>query len=94
MEKLIFLLSYAILFPLLLCAVRAGFRRALEPVAWKNQHDEKCARERKADMISTGFHTASRQSENTRVCRDENRQESEKIVAAEFRLVCNYFVVL
>jgi hypothetical protein len=63
--------------------VRAGFRRSLEPLAWKNQHDEKCARERKADMISTGFHTASRQSENTRVSRDENRQESEKIVAAE-----------
>jgi hypothetical protein len=77
MEKLLFLLSYVILFPLLR-AVRAGFRHALEPLAWKNQHDEKCARERKADMISTGFHTASRQSENTRVSRDENRQESEK----------------
>ena len=43
------------LFPLLLCAVRAGFRRSLEPLAGKNQHDEKCARERKADMNIYGL---------------------------------------
>src|SRR4029079_9039555 len=38
MEKLLFLLSYVILFPLLR-AVRAGFRGVPEPLAWKNQHD-------------------------------------------------------
>src|SRR4029079_19506320 len=49
MEKLLFLLSYVILFPLLR-AVRAGFRGVPEPLAWKNQHDEERARERKVDM--------------------------------------------
>ena len=50
MEKLLFLLSYVVLFPLLLCAARAGFRRTPEPLAWKNQHDEERAGERKVDM--------------------------------------------
>jgi integrase len=50
MEKLLFLLFYLSLFPLLLCAIRAGFRPAPEPLAGKNQHDEERAGERKVDI--------------------------------------------
>ena len=45
--------------PLLLCAVRVGFRSAPEPLAWKNQHDEERVRERKVTAAQlTGVHTS------------------------------------
>jgi hypothetical protein len=51
MEKLLFLLFYLILFPLLLLRRPVpGFDVCPEPLAWKNQHDEERAGERKVDI--------------------------------------------